>query len=138
MKNKMKTEYKVCTLEQSKKLVKLGVILETEWLWDVKSNPLRPEIKLTRKSTIHYDKELYKNFIFPAPDVAELGLLLPGDGWTVCSRKYTRDNSFLVEVCYMDDLDIKTFRGSSEAQAKADALIWLIEKGYLKSHYQNS
>ena len=114
----MRSEDKVCTIDQAKKLVELRVELITElhW-WDDKLRSIIPELKQFYV-TDHESKNC-----FPAVDVAELGLLLPGGGWTVCSRKYTNDNSFLVEVDYIDDLDIKAFHGSSEAQAKTEALI---------------
>ena len=122
-------ENQVCSLDQAKKLVKLGVVLDTTWYWiEVCGNWL-----LKNKWDLSYIEITPKDFkseIYPAPNVAELGVLLsgyqmvltPNDGWQIFNPEGFA-HGFLSDKC--DDLP--------EAPARTEALIWLLENGHLKS-----
>jgi len=117
----MKQEDKVCTLEQAKKLVELDIVLKTEYHW-----------------TENTHKEWYLNKVYngchkefpafyPAPDVAELGVLLKGYKVWINSVGYWQ----LTKGNHLKEL--KTFNYKfTEAQARCEALIWLIENDYIK------
>jgi hypothetical protein len=123
----MKIEDQVCSFEQAKKLHLLGLKVETihrhgEWKDNIYHN-----LFSTRKP-----KPFSKNngfTYYPAPTVAELGVLL---------GKYKLKENFYgkhwvlyqTEPFYFDLLDICPI-DTPEAQARAEALIWLIENGYI-------
>ncbi len=121
----MKPGDKVCTFEQAKKLVDLGVILETEKYWSRnKRNPY--QFKLVSGPV---PGELER---LPAPDVAEFGELLPfdecfGAAW------YSGQNERGEWYChaYNDGEEFSSY-SDNEAQSRCAVLIWLIENGYLK------
>jgi len=137
---RMGNEWKVCTLDQAKRLVGLGVVLDTSQFWVCAGG--------------HWQLGMGKGFlnelgpaIIPAPDVAELGVLLPqfitvgmnehggikipdmyfvkfshGKGIFFCNYGKIAGNNTICE-----------FDGETEAQARCAALIWLIESGHLKA-----
>ena len=114
----MKVIEKVCSYEQAKKLVELGVVLKTTANWTKRSLPKKGESKYFLSST-------FKGY--PAPDVAELGILLGED------IKYIEVNqSNIPKIGY--ELFIGGLRSwhTTEAQARTEAFIWRIENGYLK------
>ncbi len=122
----MKLEDKVCTLEQAKRLVELGVVLDAanHWTHLAWSKPTLSNSK-AGKSAVELDLE------YPAPDVAELGELLGnynvlriGDTWMLYHKGYSLQ--VIVEF-----LEPKT-----EAQARVDALIWLIENNCLNFYQE--
>ena len=114
----MKIEEKVPTLEQCKRLVELGVNTETERFWYTDEDGLN-------LSRYDYWMLMLPGPRYPAPDVAELGELLPniriertsGLWWYYYIKP--RDSIYSVRKFH------------TEAQARAAALIWLIENGYL-------
>jgi hypothetical protein len=129
----MKPEDKVCSLEQAKRLVELGVVLDTERQWveyDTAPPIDNPEYEWILCS--HPINKRYSNII-PAPDVAELGELLykiepylwhispQPDGWY---RSYITDSA--------NGRELKTNYFETEAQARCAALNWLIENGHIK------
>ena len=121
----MSDEWKVATLEQSKRLVELGIMLETEKRWVTSPN-----------GETHLRTD-FKSMGLPAPDVAELGVVLPcvivtGNSiiYTTVSRngvKFRRSQ----DVHGLPDKSVEINYGN-EAQARCAALIWLIENDYLK------
>lgn len=136
----MKSEDKVPTLEQCKKLVELGVVLETEKMWVadtiVTKNPpylTNPEFK--------YDIESIPGRVYnyyPAPDVAELGELLPEivkndpESYTMCQEYDYMTKQFGISWDNsMELLGNKIHWAKTEAQARCAALIWLIENDHL-------
>ena len=113
----MRIKEKVPTLEQCKRLVELGVKIETESFWYADEDGLN----LSR----------YDNWMlmlpgprYPAPDVAELGELLP-------NIRIERADKFWWYYYIKPQASIYSVRKfQTEAQARAAALIWLIENGY--------
>lgn len=126
----MNLEWKVPTLEQCKKLVKLGVVLDTEKSWTEDRRLLFSDLIL--RSDIKR---------FPAPDVAELGELLPtsilvpdnhGIKYKYHLRLKKTGTGFRVSyINHIGDI-FHTELLMTEAQARCAALIWLIENGYIK------
>lgn len=121
----MKIEDQVPTPEQCKKLLSLGVDITTIFTWN----------KLT---TGYYLWPLGADFVevgngyiieqIPAPTVAELGVLL--GNYSV--MKYQADiNWRLYDKIGM--LKHWLSQTEFEAQSRAEALIWLIENGYVKA-----
>ncbi len=129
----MKPENKVATLEQAKKLVELGVVLETEKKWVRRLDQDNFDLETSNQLyVVGYE-------LFPAPDVAELGELLPRE-------VYIPYESCLGGVHYYTHVVVQDFeRGfecsigtwesflmPTEAQARCAALIWLYENNYLE------
>ena len=122
----MKPEDKYPTVEQCKRLVELGVVLDTEKYWKTFNDG--DTFLVVINQTV--DPTAY---LFPAPDVAELGEALRGysvvriqeRGWRLwkTSFAFSKVNDFI---------NYKT-----EAQARCAALIWLIEQGYIKTKGEN-
>lgn len=127
----MKQEDKVPLREQCQKLVELGVILKTEkqWIslggyWKIVSSSKNNELAILR------------GFIIPAPDVAELGALLPGNIRRYELKCVKEDGEWHIEYYEDDECNpghlILDFYFKSEAQARCEALIWLLENKHLK------
>lgn len=122
----MKLEDQVCTLEQAKKLKELGVSIDTYATWyqnrefpdmielDCCSNPNETSCL----SVTMYDE-------YPAPSVAELGVLLPKDiyvGGVLLGSGELK--------CHYE---LKEKHFETEAQERTDRLIWYVEKGYIQA-----
>lgn len=124
----MKPEDKVCTLQQAKKLIELGVVFENE-------NYISED-----DGELYYYFNDMKNMI-PVPDVAELGLILHSHGYVVVYNdriKYKNNgDEYCWNLCPIYDDSLPPidyeFYCTNEAQAKAKALIWLIENGHIKA-----
>lgn len=127
----MKSEDQVCATEQAKKLKELGVMIETQFVW-------------TRsKELLVYDEfysaiKDYPEEFDSAPNVAELGVLLPANidteyySYHLFSGRSVSGNYFVgYETEPLKD-DFAQFTNSNEAQARAEALIWLLENKYIK------
>lgn len=124
----MKLEDKVATFIQSQKIIHYGVNFKTHFYW------------VTDKiGTVTFlDNDPYKASKFgwpvyyPAPDVAELGILLPGNAEIdVDVYKTSNLNEFQAVVYhkFKEDFDLKIFK--TEAEARAEALIFLLSKGLI-------
>lgn len=131
----MEMSDQVCSVEQAKKLKEIGVKLKSIFYWseNIKPEPIE-KIKLNNfwdgNHGLREDSE-YFNF-YPAYTVAELGVLLPGYiyfqleshffsySWVGCPRTYS------IHVG-----SVMTFYGQSEAELRADCLIWLIENQFV-------
>jgi hypothetical protein len=120
----MKIEDQVCSLEQAKTLFKLGVNLKTvfrygEWMDKSYHN-------IFYSSRPKGNEFINGYTFFPAPTVAELGVLLPQyvnvqeTSLFLCQDK--REGIFIVWYP-----TLQTFSNKHEAQARAAALIWLID-----------
>jgi len=128
----MKLIDQVCTLEQAKKLSELGVYLRTIWYWNLNHNNGEYYLSLRPNE----DGEFY-----PAPTSSELGILLPkfiifeeyrywlslDNITTEFGVSYKIDNHLLNSEFLGD----KNFYESSEAQARAEAFIWLIDNKFI-------
>jgi len=148
-------EKQVCSLDQAKKLVELSVVLDTEkyWVSDTRQKPYylktkisNPELSETpefTKTRIDSMMRLYPGQAYPAPNVAELGVLLPKEVFFPCEGRGHYYKSEL--TCYWFDGDwyadytksgstesLHTFKAETEAQARAEALIGLLENEQLK------
>jgi len=146
----MKKEDMVCTFEQAKKIHNSGVEnLSTLFVWGKGSDNI---YKLQFNIEFCGESE-YCSFI-PAYTVAELGVLLPislpneeedyeGDEVVIFQRKRGWGIDIWYEDIYQDVIvypkrthrdDEKHdgfFTGKTEAQARADALIWLLENEHV-------
>lgn len=124
----MKPEDKVPTLEQCRRLVELGVVLETAKSWTEDGYLLFSDLIL--RSDIKHIKR------FPAPDVAELGEIL-SDFQVVKVHDNDHGKKFwaILDVDEWREMEWLTeeFDDKPEAQARCAALIWLIEHGYWKA-----
>lgn len=124
------SEDKVCTLEQSKRLVELGVVLETEKYWENSryTGRIYQVIPENERSEVN----------FPAPDAAELGKLLPyiihkkGYNFMPWIRK-TGKGGWMVRI--EDSYNEVIFQNQENTLAGSlcAALIWLIENN--KNNY---
>ena len=104
----MKIEDQVCTLEQAQKLKELGISFDAIFCYvngEIKHMPMR------------YD--------FNAFTVAELGVMLPDEEYTC---RYGGDTTGNWEWCN-DMNEVAYGLYDTEAQARAERLIVLLEKG---------
>jgi hypothetical protein len=146
-------EEQVCPLETAEKLSKIGFDIETHYEWvqlksdciDASRNEWMPPTLMTRETRLELDAHIA--FCYSAPTVAEMGVLLPEKYRVVKITKSAWELQELITVCvcgmpsntwkkvlfgpslglHVDD-NIKT-----EAQARADALIWLKDNGHLNN-----
>jgi hypothetical protein len=120
----MKPEDKVATLEQCKKFVKLGVILNTQYAY------VRGFLMLWSGIESCDVDEL----CVPAPDVSELGIILPYNDVSIWKEGEIFNAD--IEVFDSDDnlIDHTQLEGfMTEAQARAEIVIWLTSNRYLKA-----
>ncbi len=122
-------EWKVCTLEQAKKLVELGVVLETEKYWYPAQSRLLYRHEITDiADNVAMSSMIEIGNLLPAPDIAELGELL--GQYTV--MKYSHDSLWRL----YDELGaLRKWISQGdipEAEVRCAALIWLIENGHIK------
>lgn len=135
-------EEQVCTLETAEKLSKIGFDIETHYEWvqlesdciDASQNKWMPPTLMTRETRLELGAHTI--FQFPAPTVAELGVLLPSSQISAAKLfdiEYSkRDRIFTIKITsFTFDKESKYFTNQIEAQARADALIWLKDNGYL-------
>jgi hypothetical protein len=127
----MRIEDQVCSFEQAEKLKALGVTTPSEFHWVL--NSAQEDWRVVRKgSLIDFSFLPY----LEAYTVAELGILLPIDCISVCnlwkySSSRTRDYFIVKLTTFTTKHKDKFFSYKSEAQARAEALIWLIENHYI-------
>ena len=122
----MKLQDQVCTLDQAKKLVEFGVGCNSHFCyWNNKLT----ETEKAKSSYKKHNMEMIK--CFPAYTVAELGVLL-----IYCINDVniyidkTADGEYWKQVELFNGPKLgKLFK--TEAQARAEALIWLLENKYL-------
>ncbi len=129
----MKPEDKVCTIEQSKRLVELGVVIETEKSWYPECNEWPTHLDVSNCYISDHPE-------IKAPGVAELGALLPsritGKDLAIELVEYRRQyGAVTFEISNICDSENMIYSNSedTEAQARAAALIWLIENEYLEA-----
>jgi hypothetical protein len=128
-------EEQLCSLEQAKKLVKLGLRTPTIFYYTVDITSKRRRIRyghdLQAVNTSDFNEVCYK--FYPAYTVAELGVLLPSDIFVDGYCVFEMEQLGKHEPHWL-------WRGeeyNTEAQARAEALIWLIENDYLKAEDLN-
>ena len=132
----MKKEDQVCTLVQARKLVELDVKLSTLFYWVVGND----EPRLVSSDQVRDAMDVEK---YPAPTVAELGMLLP---WQISLEDEdlylqgtigNRQGEFYY-IWFQSSIDnvewelFPAIERDTEAEARAEALIWLIENEFAK------
>jgi len=137
----MKNEEMVCSIEQAKALEKLGVKINTYFVW-VESDPI-DEANTTEVLVIPRLKKLDAcskgyNYVSFAPNVAELGVLLP----IICGTNRLTfelnikktNNGWLAwyDTCGYRSTIFEMSEKENEAQSRAEALIWIIENKHTK------
>ncbi len=136
----MKIEEQVCSYSQAKRLAELGLRLPTlfHWVPGEKSGDAVPAFLGDQDLPDSVAKEQY-----PAPTVAELGLLLPTEislddedlylQGTIGNRR--REFYYIWFQSSIDNVEWELFPSiekETEAVARAEALIWLIENEFVK------
>jgi len=139
----MRIEDQVCTFEQAEKLVELGVSLKTVYSWkdgsDQKGEKPAPKLMLSSKC---HDRN--NSRIYPAPTVAELGILLPTEinleeedlylQGTIGNRQ--GEFYYIWFQSSLDNVEWELFPAieeDTEAGARSESLIWLIENDYINA-----
>lgn len=131
----MKLEEQVCTKNQSVRMKGYGVNLRTNYYW--------VEGKLGREYLAHYtDKKITEaiDLNYPlhfAPTTAEFGLLLPwvinmGEELILLWRRKTQSGKFLIRFEISPTESLHKIIGLNEAEALAEAFIWLLKTDLLK------
>lgn len=154
MRNNMKLEKQVVSLELSKKLKKLGVKQESLFVW-VLDPPLnkKKNMKLLHAPIKKWGiRLLYKEYsptnneykFYPAFTVAELGEMLP---WEILVKenKYRKSKVYHLDYCWLDGwllsyeyLDERlggennVIGTKNEANSRAEMLIYLIKNKLLQ------
>jgi hypothetical protein len=126
----MKLEQQVVSLELSKKLKELGVKKESLWWW-------REYVISKGADVIAWGEDSEddgKVKLYSAFTVAELGEMLPAkiyiDGVKYALRfKKNRENKWYLKY-WRKKSTLCDYKADTEANARAKALIWLIENGH--------
>ena len=121
----MKIEEQVCSLEQAKKLEGLGVKIDTYFVWATFGT-----VSYVRPREIRNILPIYKEYL--APNVAELGVLLNLNTGFYMLTLGDKSTAEFKAKCTDYDYMHQEINGESEAQARTEALIWLIENKYTK------
>lgn len=135
----MNINKQVCTLDQAGVIGSVFPDLPSIWGYYVKDG--EPGFKiLPRGAPIDslYGKHV---FLYPAYTVAELGEILHSNGFSVeyvDTRKYAPGDTYWFDLVNTFELlngeeIYESYSCATEAQARASALIWLIEHKYLKA-----
>lgn len=148
----MKLENQVCTLEQAKKLAELGIVQESYFKHVSRMIPYQIGFYFQLSpshTTLKHDAEWYSAFTG-----SELGVMLPPhfatsihDGHKHCHCRNERVDTFpLIDsgeeheqtpahVINKELIPITT--GNTEAEARAEMLIYLLENGYVSAESAN-
>jgi hypothetical protein len=128
----MKLEDQVCSFAQGMRLDDLGLQTNSLFGWHQEASDLKETLVLyigDRRDASKYGW----HYIFPAYTVAELGILL--QPYTV-ARNVDKGKIYwrLLDDYYLPKWESKAplFYKDTEAEGRAEALIWLIENGYVK------
>ena len=137
----MKLEDQVCTFEQSLKLAELGVALPTTFYWSAKGKDRSDPAAF--KLTIKEENDETADTCYSAFTTAELGILLPYElnlededlyiQGTIGNRR--GEFYYIWFQSSLDNVEWELFPAierDTEAQARADALIWLIENEFVR------
>jgi hypothetical protein len=139
----MKLEHQVCTLEQAKKLKELGVLQQSIWYWQKMKEPVIEgcsNLRLQLFADVHHpisSSVVEKNY--SAFSSAELGAMLPDDeAFDINTFLNNRTLQWYCAVLKRDDEDseleydwIFDGVGNTDAEARANALISLLEKNLI-------
>jgi hypothetical protein len=121
----MKLEDQVCSFVQAKDFERRHIFIDTEKVWVLyrrKDNPML----MTKEEFFKLPNHPYSGFI--APNVAELGdvFIRLGFGGSLPYKNKDNDNKW-----EMPDFLYEGDNLFTEAQARSDALIWLIDNDYI-------
>jgi len=117
----MKLEQQVCTLEQAKKLMALGVTAEPLYWHVIDIDPLTPMDIIQKWQHSNFDQcEKY-----PAYTVAELGVMLPSETHT--QRTGSEDSEYDNWEWVDDGNGNANGLYNTEVEARAAMLIYLLE-----------
>lgn len=116
----MNIEYQVCSFELSKRLKELGAKQTAYWKWTSHDEG---------ETIICWPSERVSAEEYSAFTVAELGELLPNLAYTF---RTTKDNW----ISQSREAD-QNFRGTTEADARAKMLIFLIENNFINLNKEN-
>ncbi len=123
----MRLEEQVCSLGLSEKLKELGVKQESAFYWETSDDKL-PILVTTNEAFTNDELEYFSAFT-----VSELGEMLPFQ---------VRGDLLIFDVWndqwlyYYGDCDDKNY-SSTEADARANCLIYLLEQGIIKPGGKN-
>jgi hypothetical protein len=126
----MELEDQVCSFEQAKKLIELEVAVDTTFYWDC-FNFETPKLVYPKVEDIiaFYD---YPESFYPAPTIAELGILLDGGyyavtHWSIRRMRNSNWGLFNNRSFKNDPIYIYLYPKHGENLARAESLIWLIK-----------
>jgi len=120
----MKLEDQVCSLELAKRIKEFGVKQESYFEW------VNVNFALGKWEIFQVDEDDKVNTKVSAFTVAELGEMLP-----VGYKSFKQPHDGPIEwVCWDDTSEIKVpnFIAETEADARAEMLVYLLEKGIVK------
>lgn len=120
----MKLEDQICSFELAKSLKELGVKQESHFYWIPVGNGYIADCFMYSEQYEEIDKEI------SAFTVAELGEILPP---FVTTEKYFCKEKPRFNTHEEKTIEQHSFHDDKEADARAKMLIYLIEKGLLKS-----
>jgi hypothetical protein len=120
----MKLQDQICSEEQSKALVDLGVGVNSLFVYMDGTTIFSPDVDYS---------EIPEEGFLPALTVAELGILLPE---RICND--TKYDGFLEiakrdHVYYIAYTNLFYTQNQNEAYVRSEALIWLLSEKYLNS-----
>lgn len=128
----MNNHTKVCTIEQSKELVEHGITVPSAFSW-VEMDKVSLHTTLTSEKFLNH---AFKKFgaesklkLYPAWDVAELGIMLP----ELCYTAYSDESGGWTGRCeaFNDSIELSGSRYVSEAIARAELLLFLLEENLI-------
>lgn len=120
----MKKEDQVCSFEQAREFERRNIFFDTEKVWVLNRRKDSP-VLMTKEEFFNL-LQPYAGFI--APNVAELGDIFIRTGFGNALPYKNKDNGDKWE---MPDLLYEADSTLTEAQARADAFIWLIKNGFV-------
>lgn len=137
----MKIKEQVCTLEQARRLSELGAKLDTvfKWIVEEKGRENSPSAEIIYSGLV---TEPADGILLPAPNSSELGMLLPSmimlddEDLFLQGTIGNRGGGFYC-IWFQSSIDnvewdeFPAVEKDTEAEARAEALIWLIENGYV-------
>lgn len=129
----MTNESKVCTIDQSKRLVEHGVKDESYFTWtEIDEKRFLNKTFTAKKLLLHGQLKFgdqCKLKLWPAWDVAELGLLLP----ELSSSTWSEEFGYWIATndIFESAIDREIISTKSEAIVRADLLLYLLDNNLI-------
>ncbi len=129
----MTNEQKVCTIDQSKRLVEHGVEDESYFMWSEIDEKHFLNVATTAKKLLRHGQKKFgtecKLKLWPAYDVAELGLMLPELSNSTWSDEFSYwiANNDIFEAA----IDREIISTKSEAIVRAELLLYLLDNNLI-------